>query len=211
MRWKAALFALFVLPATTPGAPVPAAPPPSWPLATELMIAADAASYAPPDFKRQLAKHRARLMAGVRDAAAADRGTRDVAARQAAAARGAREIAQAIRRHTSFTSVAYEAGGLVHEIAAAAWTSSGGFPAAEAAAAPKSGRFLGYSASPFADPALLASSLSPPKGAGAPQAYDDAVTVSTRLLAWIWKAAGGDASIATTHPGTSGPYPLRSD
>ncbi len=191
--------------------PVPAAPPAAWPLSAELMIAADAASYAPPDFKRQLAKHRARLMAGVKDAAAADRGTRDVAARRAAAARGAREIAQAIRRHASFADVAYEAGGIVHEIAAAAWTSAGGFPAADATAAPKTGRFLGYAASPFSDPEILAASLAPSKGAPASRAYDDAVTVSTRLLAWIWKTAGGDASAASKHPDTSGPYPLRGD
>jgi hypothetical protein len=192
-------------------APVPAAPPAAWPLSAELMIAADAASYAPPDLKRQLAKHRARLMAGLKDAAAADRGTRDAAARRAAAARGAREIAQAIRRHASFADVAYEAGGLVHEIAAAAWTSAGGFPAADAAAAPGTGRFLGYPAAPFADPEILARSLSPAKGATAVQAYDDAVTVSTRLIAWIWKSAGGDASVASQHPDRSGPYPLRGD
>lgn len=209
MRRAAAFLALGLAAAmpTRAAAPEPA----SWPLSAELMMAADAASYAPPDFKRQLAKHRARLMAGVKDAAAADRGTRDVAARRAAAARGAREIAQAIRRHASFADVAYEAGGIVHEIAAAAWTSAGGFPAPDAAAAPKTGRFLGYTASPFSDPEILAASLAPGKGAPASQAYDDAVTVSTRLLAWIWKTAGGDASAASRHLDTSGPYPLRSD
>lgn len=203
--------ALLLLLAAPPAATAPAATPASWPLATELMMAADAASYAPPDFKRQLAKHRARLMAGVKDAAAADPRTRDAAARRAAAARGARTIAQAIRRHTSFADVAYEAGGVVHEIAAAAFTSAGGFPAADAAAAPKTGRFLGYGAAPFADPEVLAAGLSPAKGAPASRAYDDAVTVSTRLLAWIWKAAGGDASVVSGHPESAGPYPLRGD
>jgi hypothetical protein len=211
MRRAAALLALILGVAEPPAVRAATPEPGSWPLSTELMIAADAASYAPPDLKRQLAKHRARLMAGVKDAAAADRGTRDVAARRAAAARGAREIAQAIRRHSSFADVAYEAGGLVHEIATAAWTSAGGFPAADAAAAPKAGRFLGYSATPSADPDLLAASLSPAKGAPASQAYDDAVTVSTRLLAWIWRTAGGDASITSKHPDSAGPYPIRGD
>lgn len=211
MRRAAALLALTLGAAEPPAARAAAPEPGSWPLSTVLLVAADSASYAPPDFKRQLAKHRARLMAGVKDAAAADRGTRDAAARRAAAARGARTIARAIRRHSSFADVAYEVGGLVHEVATAAWTSAGGFPAAAASAAPKTGRFLGYAATPFADPEILAASLVPAKGAPASQAYDDAVTVSTRLLAWIWKTAGGDASITSKHPDSAGPYPLRGD
>ena len=45
-----------------------------WALADERRMAADAASYAPPDFKRQLAKHSRRLMQGVSDAAAGETG-----------------------------------------------------------------------------------------------------------------------------------------
>src|SRR5512134_3322126 len=97
-------------------ATAPSVPPPAWPLSAELMIAADAARFAPPDFKRQLAKHRARLMAGVQAAATAETGTRDAAAHRAAAARAARQIAESIRRHVSFADVAYETGGLVHEV-----------------------------------------------------------------------------------------------
>ncbi|HQR47655.1 MAG TPA: hypothetical protein PK598_16785, partial [Thermoanaerobaculia bacterium] len=67
-------------------AAAPAGPPGGWPLSAELLIGADAAADAPPDFKRPLVKHRERLMAGIRDAAAADAGTRDAAAHRAAAA-----------------------------------------------------------------------------------------------------------------------------
>ena len=82
-------------------------------------MAADAASFAPPDFKRQLAKHSRRLMQGVSDAAAGETGTRDAAAHRAAAARGARALAESIRRHTPFDEIAYQAGGIVHELALA--------------------------------------------------------------------------------------------
>src|ERR1019366_7159937 len=85
-----------------------------WTLADERRMAADAASYAPPEFKRQLAKQSRRLMQGVSDASAGEIGTRD-----AAAARGARALAESIRRHTPFDEIAYQAGGIVHELAMA--------------------------------------------------------------------------------------------
>ncbi|MGE5345574.1 MAG: hypothetical protein ACM3JH_06450, partial [Acidithiobacillales bacterium] len=95
-------------------------PHPVWPLPAELLIGADAAADAPPDLKRQLVKHRQRLMAGIRDAAAVETGSRNAEAHRAASARGARDLAAAIRAHRPFSDVAYEAGGIVHEAAAAA-------------------------------------------------------------------------------------------
>ena len=67
--------------------PPSAAAPVPWGVADEARIAAEAASWAPPDFKKQLAKHSRRLMQGVADAAAAaslapgDPGHRDAAAK----------------------------------------------------------------------------------------------------------------------------------
>src|SRR5450759_3058656 len=90
-----------------------------WSVPDEARMAAEAASWAPPDFKRQLAQHSRRLMQGVSDAAASEAGTRDAAAHRAAAARGARALAEAIRRHTPFDEIAYQAGGIVHELALA--------------------------------------------------------------------------------------------
>ena len=176
-----------------------AAPPARWSVADEARIAAEAASWAPPDFKRQLAKHSRRLMQGVSDAAAAETGTRDAAAHRAAAARGARALAEAIRRHIAFDEVAYQTGGIVHEFALA-------LPPQGAAAADvsKSARFLGYPGEPFAAPETLAAAALPT--ANARERYDAAVTLSTRLLAWIWKTAGGDASCVKQYPEAKGPY-----
>jgi len=210
MRATALLAALLVT-APSLAATAPAVPPSAWPLSAEVMIAADAARYAPPDLKRQLAKHRARLMAGVQAAAAAEKGTRDAAAHRAAAARAARHIAESIRRHVSFADVAYETGGLVHEVASACWLSGGPFDPKDAAGAPRSGRFLGFGTSPFSEPEMLAASVPAGKRGSARDAYDASVTVSTRLLAWIWRAAGGDASAVGRHPEASGPYALRGD
>ncbi|HSB35906.1 MAG TPA: hypothetical protein VLH41_03465, partial [Thermoanaerobaculia bacterium] len=125
--------------------------------------------------------------------------------------RAARQIAESIRRHASFADVAYETGGLVHEVASASWLSGGPFDPKDAAAAPRSGRFLGFGASPFAQPEMLAASVPAGRGNSAREAYDASVTVSTRLLAWIWKTAGGDASDVGRHPEASGPYALRGD
>lgn len=183
----------------------------AWPLPAELLIGADAAADAPPDFKRQLVKHRERLMAGIRDAAAAEKGTRDAGAHRAAAARGARQLAAAIRAHRPFSDVAYEAGGIVHEAAAAALLAAGPADAAELSRAAKRARFLGYAATPFAEPELLAASAPVPPAASSAAAYDAALTTATRLFAWVWKAAGGDASIVSKYPESGGPYVLRGE
>src|SRR5664279_6102686 len=118
-----------------------------WSVPNEARMAAEAASWAPPDFKRQLARHSRRLMQGVSDAAAAETGTRDAAAHRAAAARGARSLAEAIRRHTPFDDVVYQTGGIVHELALALQPQRG-----TAADVSKTARFLGYPAAPFAAP-----------------------------------------------------------
>lgn len=186
-------------------APAPAS---EWPLSAELLVGADAAALAPPDFKRQLVKHRDRLMAGIKETAAAARGGSDAAAHREAAARQARRMAAAIRARTPFEDVAFMAGALIHEAAEAARI-SGGADADELARASKRARFLGYPPKPFADPEALASGIPLPHGATPGAVYDAAVTVSTRLLAWIWRTAGGDASIVTKYPESGGPYPLR--
>jgi hypothetical protein len=173
-----------------------------WALADERRMAADAAFYAPPDFKSQLAKHSRRLMQGVSDAAAGETRARNAAAHRAAAARGARALAESIRRHTPFDEIAYQAGGIVHEFAMA-------FPPAAAPTADTSRatRFLGFSAEPFAAPEKLAAAAMP---SGTPrECYDASITLTTRLLAWIWKAAGGDASSVAQYPGSKGPYAVR--
>lgn len=173
-----------------------------WTLADERRMAADAASFAPPDFKTQLARHSRRLMQGVSDAAAGDPGATDVAAHRAAAARGARSLAEAIRRHTPFDEIAYRAGGIVHELSLAH---------APGRAAPldtsRGARFLGFSAEPFAPPETLAAASLPQ--ATARDRYDAAVTLATRLLAWVWKTAGGNASSVTQYPAAKGPYVVR--
>jgi hypothetical protein len=179
-----------------------AAGPARWSVADEARIAAEAASWAPPDFKRQLAKHGRRLMQGVSDAAAAETGTRDGAAHRAAAARGARALAQGIRRHTPFEEIAYQAGGIVHELALALPP-----PVGAPADIAKGARFLGYPAEAFAAPEKLAAE---PLPAGtARESYDAAVTLSTRILAWIWKGAGGDVSSVARYPASNGPYAVR--
>lgn len=187
-----ALLALFSAPARATG----------WSLADERRMAADAASFAPPDFKHQLARHSRRLMQGVSDAAAGEAGTRDAAAHRAAAARGARALAEAIRRHTPFDEIAYQAGGIVHEFAMAVP------PAAPPAADTSVGaRFLGFSAEPFGAPEKLAAASLP---SGTPrERYDASITLTTRLLAWIWKTAGGDASSVAQYPVSKGPYAVR--
>jgi hypothetical protein len=173
-----------------------------WSVPDEARMAAEAASWAPPDFKRQLARHSRRLMQGVSDAAAAETGMRDAAAHRAAAARGARALAEAIREHTAFEEVVYQTGGIVHEFALALPP-----PAGAAADVPKTARFLGYPAEPFVAPEILAAAPLP--ATTARERYDAAVTLSTRLLAWIWKAAGGDVSSVTQYPASKGPYAVR--
>lgn len=189
----------------------PATPHPAWPLSAELLLGADAASEAPPDLKRQLTKHRQRLMAGIRDAASAETGARDAAAHRAAAARGARALAAAIRARRPFSDIAYEAGGIVHEAAAAALSASGAADPVGLSRASRRATFLGYTAAPFADPEILAASAPVSSGASPEAAYDAALTTATRLLAWVWKAAGGDAAMVSRYPVSGGPYVLRGD
>jgi hypothetical protein len=180
-----------------------------WPAVVERLMAADAAALAPPDLKRQLANHRDRLMKGVDDARAAENPERDFLARRAAAARAAIQIAAAIRSHQAFREIAYAIGGLVHELAEG-MLRSGGPGALDPAAARETAKtafFLGYSQSPFDAPERLLAFTLPTSSPRA--AYDTAVTASTRLLAAIWKDAGGDASIVTKYPESEGPYVIR--
>ena len=178
-----------------------------WPVPAVGLMAADAAASAPPDFKRMLAKHRDRLMEGVRAGLAASP-ARDAAARRAALAAGTRRIAQAIRDHRPFADVAYEAGGLVAE-ASLLYPAPGPVTGeAELLALARSGAsFRGYPSRPFDTPETL---VAAPLPAGTPrEAYDASLTLSARLLAWIWNTAGGDASIAAARPESKGPYRVR--
>jgi hypothetical protein len=175
--------------------------PPRWPLVAERLMAADAASYAPPDMKRILARRRDRYMAGVSDAYAAENARRSRAEHLAAAARGARAIAQSIRDHHPFENAFYDLGGVVHELASAL-PPDGEVDAKRLT----STRFLGFTPDPFADPETLAA---PVAAASTQAAYDVAVTQATRLFAWIWNRAGGDASIAKKFPQSNGPYVVR--
>ncbi len=179
-----------------------AAGPVRWTVADEARMAAEAASWAPPDFKRQLAKHSRRLMQGVSDAVAAETGKRDAAAHRAAAARGARSLAAAIQGHTPFDEIAYQAAGIVHEFALALPPATG-----EGGSAPGNARFLGFTEDPFADPETLAAA--PVPAASARDRADGAVTLSVRLLAWVWKTAGGDVSSVRQYPASKGPYSVR--
>lgn len=167
-----------------------------WSVGDEARMAAEAASWAPPDFKRQLAKHSRRLMQGVADAAAAERLAPGDPAHRAAAAKGTRGLAAAIRRHVAFADIAYAAGTLVHAAAMA-------YPPGAAGTLGPS-LFLGYSAEPFAAPETLVAATLP--AATPAERRAAAVTVSVRLLAWTWKTAGGDASIVKQYPDSKGPY-----
>lgn len=170
------------------------------------LMAADAAASAPPDFRRMLAKHPGRLMEGVKAGLAASP-PRDAAARRKALAAGTRRIAQAIRDHRPFADVAWEAGGLVAE-ASLLYPPPAGDPEADLLALARSGAsFLGYTARPFDAPETLVAAALP--GASAREAYDSGLTLSARLLAWIWNTAGGDASAAAARPESKGPYPVR--
>jgi len=184
-----------------------AAEPARWPVPAAGLLAADAAACAPPDFKRMLARHPGRLMEGVR-AGLAGSPARDDAARRAALAAGTRRIARAILEHHPFADVAYEAGGLAAEAALLfPPAASDGNEAALVALARGGATFRGFPARPLDAPETL---VAAPLPAGtAREAYDSALTLSARLLAWIWNAAGGDASIALARPESKGPYPVR--
>ena len=159
-------------------------------------MAAEAASWAPPDFKRQLARNSRRLMQGVADAAQAERLAPGAPAHRDAAARGARALAAAIRGHESFDSAAHRAGAILHA-AAMAYPPEGG-----SASGPSS--FLGFTTDPFGPPEVLAALKLP--AATAAERRSAAITLTARLLAWTWKAAGGDASIVKEYPQSKGPY-----
>lgn len=175
-----------------------AAEPVRWSVAEEARMAAEAVSWAPPDFKRQLARHSRRLMQGVADAAASERLAPGAPAHRDAAARGARALAAAIRRHESFDSVAYGTGALVHA-AAMAYAPDAATPALRAS------DFLGFPPDPFAAPETLVAENLP--AATAAERRAAAITLAARLLAWTWKTAGGDASIVKQYPESKGPYP----
>ncbi len=176
--------------------PARGAEPVRWSAADEVRMAAEAASWAPPDLKRQLAKHSRRLMQGVADAAAAERLEPGAPAHRDAAAKVARSLAAAIRRHSSFADVAHDAGALLHAAAMAY--------APDAAGVPGPSGFLGYPADPFAAPEALAAAKLP--AATGAERRASAITLTARLLAWTWKSAGGDASIVKQYPDSKGPY-----
>ena len=178
-----------------------------WPVPAVGLMAADAAASAPPDFKRMLAKHRDRLMEGVRAGLAASP-ARAAAERRSALAAGTRRVAQSIRDHRPFAEVAYEAGGLVAEVSLLFPPAGPGTGEADLVALARSGAsFRGYPLRPFDAPETLVSAALP---AGTPrEAYDSGLTLSARLLAWIWNTAGGDASAAAARPESKGPYPVR--
>ena len=181
--------------------------PARWPVPAVGLMAADAAAAAPSDFKRMLAKSPGRLMEGVKAGLAASP-NRDATARRAALAAGTRRIAQAIRDHRPFADVAYEAGGLVAEASLLfppAGTASD--EAALLALARSGSTFLGFSSRPFDTPETLVAAKLP--AGSARDAYDSTLTLSARLLAWIWNTAGGDASVATARPESKGPYKVR--
>ena len=67
--------------------------------------------------------------------------------------------------------------------------------------------FRGYGTRPFDAPETL---VAAPLPAGTPrEAYDSGLTLSARLLAWIWNTAGGDAPAAAARPESKGPYRVR--
>ena len=60
---------------------------------------------------------------------------------------------------------------------------------------------------PFAAPETLAAAALP---SGTPrECYDASITLTARLLAWIWKTAGGDVSSVAQYPDSKGPYAVR--
>lgn len=178
-----------------------------WPAPAVGLMAADAAASAPPDLKRMLAKHPGKLMDGVK-AGLASSPPRDAAARRAALAAGSRKIAQAIRDHKRFEDVGYEIGGLVAEASLLFPPKGGpGDDASLLAVARAGASFRGYPARPFDAPETLAAAK---LADGTPrEAYDSTLTLSARLLAWIWNAAGGDASVTAARPESKGPYKVR--
>ncbi len=173
----------------------PAAEPARWPVAEEGRLAAEAAGWAPPDFKRQLAKHSGALMRAVAEAASVERLAPRAAAHRVAAAKEARALAAGIRRHESFEIAARHAGAIVHAAAMAYAPDRG-------ASGPSA--FLGFGPQPFGEPESIAAEPLP--AATDAERRAAALTLSARLLAWAWKTAGGDASFVSTYPAAKGPY-----
>ena len=203
MRASPSLLALALFAAAS--LPALAEPAAGWPDQAVRRIAADAAAYAPPDLKRILARHARRFMDGVEAARAADDGRRSPTEHRAAAARGARTVAERIRALRGFEEAAYGLGAVAYE-AAQSSVPAGASPA-DLVAASGHARFLGYAADPFADPVRL---VAAPLPAASPrEAYDSALTLATRLFAWTWKRAGGDVRAVAATPEEKGPYPVR--
>lgn len=195
------LLPLVLIAAATPASRAATPDGTGWPEAAVRLVAADAAVYAPPDLKRQLVKHRDRLMAGASgNAAEAARLTRREARDEAV--RRARAIARGVPARMPFWDVAREAGAIA-AFAAASFPP----PPPPSSSATKGTSFSGYGVDPFGDPAATAAL---PLAAGTDrEAFDAAVTLSTRLLAWAWKSAGGDASITSLYLEAKGPYRVR--
>ena len=191
-RSSALLLALLVLRRPARGA---------WTLADERRMAADAASFAPPDFKTQLARHSRRLMQGVSDAAAGEawprRSPRTALPPPAAPARSRKPFAVTRRSTRSRTGRA-------------------GSSTSFRSRTPRAGRRPSTCPGAPASSAFRGALRAPRNARGGESAqatardrYDAAVTLATRLLAWIWKTAGGNASSVTQYPAAKGPYVVR--
>ena len=188
---------VFVLALCLASSAARATEPVRWSVADEARMAAEAASWAPPDFKRQLAKHSRRLMQGVADAAAAERLAPGDPAHRAAAAKGARGIAAAIRRHVAFADVAYDSGILLHAVAMSYAPGAPGTPgpsplprlsrrAVRGARGPRRRGASRRDGAPSAGPRPSRSRPASSRGRGRPPA--------------------GDASIVKQYPDSKGPY-----
>ena len=116
----------------------------------------------------------------------------------------------AVRRtdRRPFADVAYESGGLVAEAALLC-----GPPGPEPFDgdllyfASERSTFRGFTARPFDAPEALVAT--PLRTDNPREAFDSGLTLSARLFAWIWNAAGGDASVASARPESKGPYRVR--
>ena len=179
-----------------------------WPVPAVGLMAADAAAAAPPDFKRMLAKNPGRLMEGVKAGLAASP-KRDAAARRAALAAGARADREGHPRPPPLRGRRVR-GGRARGRGLAPLSARRSRPRTRRRSSPSPG-----AARPSA--ATRRARSTPPRPSsrrasrrGTPRdAYDASLTLSARLLAWIWKTAGGDASVATARPESKGPYQVR--
>lgn len=179
---------------------------PSWPLLAQRMMAADTSVYAPPDLKRQIARHRERLMTGVSEAAARENHALSTQEYQAAAKARASQIVSALRNKQSFSETVYALGVLVHSVAMSYPPPAADSRAIEAAFRNRS-TFFGYPA--FALPERPSVFPAAPPAGSFTSAYDSAVTAGTRLFTWIWNGVGGDVSVVLQYPESKGPYGVR--